>query len=200
MHLVTTVAWPRTWPSIVLDLRNQTTAAQRPQRAMQTVLWKRPPITSNNMHRGRNCCTTHVAKATKVCVLGTRLHLPRGATPRTTTNCFIFIFLCLPRRYAAAAAVTVATQASMHVSNLHEVSVSEDIFKFCVRPFGGRLRPQHIGLLLPAGTLPYTPTCNRGVVQHMVFDRFGFAQPHKCSSKATTRHANSTMQVASNGI
>ena len=26
------------------------------------------------------------------------------------------------------------------------------------------------------------PTFNRGVVQHVVFDRFGLAQPHECSS------------------
>ena len=40
-----------------------------------------------------------------------------------------------------------------------------------------------------------------GVVQHMVFDRFGLAQPHnKCISKAATCHANSTVQAASNNI
>ena len=45
-------------------LHNHTIVARRPQRAMQTVLCKRPPTASNNLYRGRNCCTTHVANAT----------------------------------------------------------------------------------------------------------------------------------------
>ena len=65
---------------IVSGLHNHTNAAQKPQRAMQTVLCKRPLTASNNMNRGRNnCCTTHVAKA-KDMFSGLRLHLPRRAT------------------------------------------------------------------------------------------------------------------------
>ena len=51
--------------------------------------------------------------------------------------------------------------------------------------------------LLRVGSLPCAPTYNRGVVQHVVSDRFGLAQPHECSSKAATCHANSTVQAAS---
>ena len=56
------------------------------------------------------------------------------------------------------------------------------------------------GLLLRVGTLTCAPAYNRGVVQHVVFNRFGLAQPHECSSKAATCHANSTVQAASNSI
>ena len=58
------------------------------------------------------------------------------------------------------------------------------------------------GLLLRVGSLPCVPTYNhRGVVQHVVFDRFGLAQPHECSSKSVTCHAKSTaVQAASNII
>ena len=48
------------------------------------------------------------------------------------------------------------------------------------------------GLLLRVGALPCAPTYNRGVVQHVVFNRLELAQPHECSSKAATCHANST--------
>ena len=47
------------------------------------------------------------------------------------------------------------------------------------------------GLLLRVGALPCAPTDNRGVVQLVVFNRLGVAQPHECSSKAATCHANS---------
>ena len=43
VHLLETVAWYSTYSSIVSDLHNHTNAARRPQRAMQTVLCKRPP-------------------------------------------------------------------------------------------------------------------------------------------------------------
>ena len=44
------------------------------------------------------------------------------------------------------------------------------------------------------------PTYNRGVVQHVVFDRFGLAQPHECSWQAATRHAYSAVQAAFNSV
>ena len=51
--------------------------------------------------------------------------------------------------------------------------------------------------LLWGGPLPClhtAPTYNHcDVVQHVIFDRFGLAQPHECSSKTTTCHANSTV-------
>ena len=44
-------------------------------------------------------------------------------------------------------------------------------------------------LLLRESALPCAPTYNRGFVQHVVFDRFGLAQRHECSSKpATCKH------------
>ena len=74
---------------------------------------------------------------------------------------------------------------------------------FCVRPsVRGTPSPTTHSerLFLRVGTLPCAPTYNRGVVQHVVFNRFGLAQPHECSSKAATCHANSAVQAASNGI
>ena len=62
---------------------------------------------------------------------------------------------------------------------------------FCVRPSGTPSPTTHVeGLLLRVSTLPCAPTYNRGVVQHVVFNRFGLAQPHECSSKAATYYAN----------
>ena len=72
---------------------------------------------------------------------------------------------------------------------------------FCVRLSGTPSPTTYSeGLLLRVGTLPCAPTNNRGVVQHVVFNRFGLTQPHECSSKVATCHANSTVQAASNGI
>ena len=111
----------------------------------------------------------------------------------------LFMILCLQRRHAATAAVTVATQSSMPLSNLHEVSVFEGNLNFSVQ--GTPLSTTHReGLLLRVGTLSCAPTYNRGVVQHVGFDRFGLVQLHECSSKAATFHANSTVQVACNSI
>ena len=56
------------------------------------------------------------------------------------------------------------------------------------------------GLLLRVGALRCTPTYNRDVVQHAVFNRLRLAQPHECISKAATCHTNSTVQAASNII
>ena len=44
------------------------------------------------------------------------------------------------------------------------------------------------------------PTYNRGVIQHVVFNHFGLAQPDNCSWQAATCHANSAVQAASNSI
>ena len=93
MQLLTTVAWYSKWSSFVWGLHSHTNAARRPQRTMQTVLLcKRPPTASNNLYQGRNCCTTHAAKATYRYFLGTRLRFPRGVTlERVPTDwCFLF--------------------------------------------------------------------------------------------------------------
>ena len=44
------------------------------------------------------------------------------------------------------------------------------------------------------------PTYNRDVVQHVVFDSFGLARPHKYSWQAATCHPNSAVQGASSSI
>ena len=55
------------------------------------------------------------------------------------------------------------------------------------------------GLLIWVGSLLCVPTYNRGMVQHVVFDRFGLApQPHEYSSKTATCKANRSVQAASN--
>ena len=58
------------------------------------------------------------------------------------------------------------------------------------------------GLLLRISSLRCAPTYNRGVVQHVIFDRFGLliAQPHECRWQAAKCHANSAVQAASNNI
>ena len=63
------------------------------------------------------------------------------------------------------------------------------------------VRPGHAhdtceGLLLRV--LPCAPTYNRGVVQYVVFNRLGLAQPHECSSKAAIYHANSFATSSNN--
>ena len=50
VHLLATVAWYSTWSSIVSDWHNHTNAAQRPQRAMQTVQCKRPPTSKTKIY------------------------------------------------------------------------------------------------------------------------------------------------------
>ena len=53
-------------------------------------------------------------------------------------------------------------------------------------------------LLLRVGALPCAPTYNRGVVQHVIFNRLGLAQPHEYSSKAAIYHANSSATSSNN--
>ena len=95
MHLLTIVAWYSTWSSIVWGLHSHTNAARRPEHAMQTVLLcKRPPTASrsNNLHRGRYCCTTHAAKGTYRYFLGTRLRLPHRVTLERVPTDWYFLF------------------------------------------------------------------------------------------------------------
>ena len=84
-HLLTTVAWYSTWSLIVSDVQNHTTAARRPQPAMQTVLCKWPPTASNRLYRGRNCFTMHVAKATDMCSGHDCCASFASSNPRTTS-------------------------------------------------------------------------------------------------------------------
>ena len=68
-----------------------------------------------------------------------------------------------------------------------------------LRPFVRSAPTTHsAGLLLRVGALPCAPTYNRGVVQHVVFNRLGLAHPHECSSKAEIYHANSSATSSNN--
>ena len=80
-------------------------------------------------------------------------------------------------------------------------SVFEGEFEFLRPSVRGTPKTHSEGLLLRVGAPPCVPTHNRGVVQHTVFNCLGLVQPHECSSKAATCHANSTaVQAASNSI
>ena len=164
----------------------------------QYSLFKRPP--TSNLYRGRNWCTTHVAKATDVfsehdCIFNVEQPLERVPTDRYLLFSACSVDMLPPRpsplRYSHPG-----------LSPTYTRSVFEDRFEFLRPSVRGTPSPttQSEGLLLRVGTLPCAPTYNRGVVQHVIFNRFGLAQPHECSSKAATCHANSTVQAASNGI
>ena len=97
MHLFTTVAWYRTWSSIVWGMHSHTNAARRPQRATQTVLpCKRPPTTSKNLYRGRNYCTTHAAnfKATYIFSRLNCVFLRCVTLERVRTDWYFFFSAC----------------------------------------------------------------------------------------------------------
>ena len=81
---------------------------------------------------------------------------------------------------------------------VHEDCLLRIFLKF-LRPFVRGTPTKHSdGLLLRVGALPCAPTYNRGVVQHVVFNRLGLAQPHECSSKAAIHHANSSATSSNN--
>ena len=75
------------------------------------------------------------------------------------------------------------------------------VFEF-LRPFVRGTPTTHSEglLLLRLGALPCAPTYNRGVVQHVIFNRLGLAQPHECSSKAAIYHANSSATSSNNNL
>ena len=82
--------------------------------------------------------------------------------------------------------------------DVHEDCLLRSFFEF-LRPFVRGTPTTHSeGLLLPVGALPCAPTYNRGVVQHVVFNRWGLAQPHECSSKAAIYHASSSATSSNN--
>ena len=73
------------------------------------------------------------------------------------------------------------------------------IYFLFLRPFVRGTPTTHSeGLLLRVGALPCAPTYNRGVVQHVVFNRLGLAQPYECSSKAAIYHTNSSATASNN--
>ena len=74
----------------------------------------------------------------------------------------------------------------------YEDCLLRKIFEFLRLFVRGTPTTHSEGLLLRVGALPCAPTYNRGVVQHVVFNRLGLAQPHECSSKAAIYHANSS--------
>ena len=83
VNLLTTVAWYSTWSSIVWGLHSHTNAPRRPQRAMQTA--------SNDLYRGRNCCTMHAAK---VQIFSRDTHASSSSrNPRTSTNGIFYYLL-----------------------------------------------------------------------------------------------------------
>ena len=82
--------------------------------------------------------------------------------------------------------------------NENEDCLLRIFFEF-LRPFVRGTPTTHSeGLLMRVGALPCAPTYNRGVVQHVVFNRLGLAQPHECSSKAAIYHANSSATSSNN--
>ena len=75
------------------------------------------------------------------------------------------------------------------------------IFILFLRPFVWGTPTTHSeGLLLRVGALHCAPTYNRVVVQHVVFNHLGLAQPHECSSKAAIYHANSSATSSNNNL
>ena len=92
---------------------------------------------------------------------------------------------------------SVLERKKMNCDTVVIVPVHEDclflfLFEF-LRPFVRGTPTTHSeGLLLQEGALPCAPSYNRGVVQYVVFNRLGLAQPHECSSKAAIYHANSS--------
>ena len=161
---------------------------------MQTVLCKRP-LTTYNMYRERHCCTMHIAKATDVfsshdCIF----HVER--VPQ------IDIFYSLLAASICFHRGRHRCDTVMHaLSPTYTRSVFEGGFEFLRPSVRGTPTTHSEGLLLRVGALPCAPTYNCGMVQHVVFNRLGLTQPHECSLKVVTCHANSTaVQAASNSI
>ena len=147
MHLLTTpVAWYRTWPSIVSDLHNYSNASRRPQRAMQTELLCKRPLTTYNLYRERNNCSTmHIAKATNKCVFEPRLIASfTWSSPQNECQLIDVFYsllvasICCHRgRHRCNTVIHACLQPT------RGLCLKADL-KFCVRPSGARLCPQHI--------------------------------------------------------
>ena len=152
-----------------------------------------------NMYRERNCFTSHIAKAT-LCSRATIASSTWSSPERVPTDWY-FLFSAygvnmLPPRPSPL------RHGHPCLSPTYTRSVFEGGFELLRPSVRGTPSPttHSEGLLLRAGPIFCAPTHNRGVVQHVVFNRLGLAQPHECSSKAATCHANSAMQAATSGI
>ena len=144
MHLRKIMAWYNAWSLIVLDLHNHTNAARQPQRAMKTVLCKRPPTTSNNLYRGLNCCTTHIAKTTVVFSSHDCIFHVEQSPERVPTDWYFLFYACsvdmLPLRSSPLRRSHPCLSPTYTTSSL---CLKADL-NFFVRPSGARLHPQHI--------------------------------------------------------
>ena len=146
----------------------------------QNCMCKRPP-TASNMYRGRKCCTTHVTKAIYMFSGHDCIFHVEQPLERVQTDWYCLFSPCsvdmLPPRPSPL------RHSHPCLAPTYTGSVFEGRFELS-RP-SVRGTPSSTGhsegLLLRVGTLPCAPTSNRGVVQHVVFNRFGLAQPHKCS-------------------
>ena len=188
MHLLITMAWYSTWPSIVSDLHNHTNSALRPQHAMQTEASMQ--AASNNI----SICTEDVTAVR--CTLQRLQMCSRDSIASSTWNecqpIDIFFSLLAASTCCHRGRDRCETVIYACLQPTQGLCLKADL-NFCVRPSGMPPLTTHSeGLLLRVGTLTCAPTYNRGVVQHVVFNRFGLAQPHECSLTAATCHANST--------
>ena len=144
---------------------------------MQTVMCKQP-LTTYNLSRERNCCTMHTAKATDVfsshdCIF--RVEQVPNDWHCLFSACGVNVLPPWPSplRYSHTC-----------LSPTYTRSVFEGGFEVLGPSARGTPTTHSEGLLLRVGALLCAPTYNRGVIQHVVFNRLGLAQPHECTSKA----------------
>ena len=91
MHLVTTVTWHRTRSSVVSGfMLRRSRYAGRTQSAMQTVLCKRPPRSSNLFEGHTVIAVRHVALS-----FWDMIASSSSSSPRTSAYCFLFLFVFL---------------------------------------------------------------------------------------------------------
>ena len=103
---------------------------------------------------------------------------------------------CHRGRHRCDTVIVTVIHASLHPTR--GLSLKANLI-FCVCSFRGTPTTHSEGLLLRVGALPCAPTYNRGMVQYVVYNRLGLAQPHECSSKAARFHSTSTVvQATSN--
>ena len=162
---------------------------------METVLCKRPLTSSEGLGAFRFffkhiICTENVTAV--------RYTLQRKATDvfsshdcifhveQVPTDCQFLFSACgvnmlppwsLPLRHSHSCLYTrsVFERKKMTSMPVHEDCLLRNFFEF-LRPFVRSTPTTHSeGLLLRVGALPCAPTYNRGVVQHVVFNRLGLA-------------------------
>ena len=156
---------------------------------------------AHNLYRERNCCTMHIAKATYVFSSHDCIFHVEQPPERMPTDFYFWFSACgvnmlpprpSPLRYSHLCLSPTYTR----------YSVFEGGFELLRPSVWGTPSPTTHSEqpLLWVSAIPCALTYNRGVVQHVVFNRLGLAQPHECRSKTATCHANSTVQAASNSI